>query len=202
MVEVADKRHDVGGRASWIRVAEIRTRRMTSFASTLSRYWFCTLIPTVSLVLVFFWTQRCAAQTSEAAVEKPKENYLELYVNSKEPKHFATVIDRAVRLQQKNLIPIAAVYHIGDFNAVTPEIRAKLWSGKLKLFALSGVPSDVPVTTSPAWVFVTLSGRRIVEGTLAIESFVDEQGAFRDGSRIPDPAAALQATPLQKMEGF
>ncbi len=201
MVEGANEKRGFGVIALRRDATQNRHPRIAVLASILRRYRFSAPIVTVSLMLAFLIAHRCDAQSS-AVEQQPKENYLELYVSSKDQKHFATVIDRAVRLQQKNSIPIAAIYHIGDFNSVTPEIRAKLWSSKLKLFALSGVPSDLPIIASPAWIFVTLSGRRIVEGTVAIESFVDEQGAFRDGARIPDPAAALQATPLQKMEGF
>ncbi len=174
----------------------------TSFPSMSRKGLLSALVLSLTLTLVSLATQRCAAQDSEGSEEQPKENYLELYVNSKDHKHFNAVIDRAVRLQEKNTIPIAAIYHIGDFNAVTPAVRAKLWKGKLKLFALSAVPSDLPITSSPAWVFVTLSGRRIVGGTLAIERFVDEQGAFRDGSQIRDPADAPPTPPTQKLEKF
>jgi hypothetical protein len=143
-----------------------------------------------------------SAQSTENVVERPKTTYLELYVNSKDPKHFNAIIERAVRLQQSNVIPISAVYHIGDFNSVTPDIQGKLWRTKLKLFALSGVPSDLPITTSPAWVFVTRGGRRIVEGATSIESFIDDSGEFRDGSHIRDPLAVATPELGQKMEGF
>ncbi len=175
---------------------------MSSCASMLRRYRTFIPILGMTFVLVFSVGQRCAAQNVEVVRQQPKESYLELYVNSKDQKHFTTVIDRVVRLQQSGKIPIATIYHIGDFNVVTPELRATLWRSKIKLFGLSEVPRDMPIKTSPAWVFVTLSGRRIVEGTLAIENFIDARGSFRDGSQMQDPVAASPTSPQQQMEGF
>jgi hypothetical protein len=161
------------------------------------------LVLSSSLLLGLCAAQTAAAQQSSAeSAEQSKESYFELYVNSKDQKHFSAVVERAVRVQQGNTIPIAAMFHIGDFNVITPEISAKLSRARIKLFALSGVPSDLPITTSPAWVFVTLTGRRIVEGTFAIERFIDARGAYRDGSQIPDPAAGVPTQPAETMEGF
>jgi hypothetical protein len=155
----------------------------------------------ISVFLCSIWGREGSAQSAEP-VAAPRTAYLELYVNSSDPKHFTAVLDRAIALQQKETIPIAAIYHIGDFNNVTPETQAKLWRARLKLFALSGVPSDLPIVTSPAWVFVTAHERRIVEGTVWIENFIDDAGEFRDGSQMANPAGSAPPTPKEKMEGF
>jgi hypothetical protein len=143
----------------------------------------------------------CAASPDQKTGES-STTYLELYVNSSDPAHFSAVIERALRMSQTNLVPIGAIYHIGNHNNISPEIKSKVHAAKIRLYALTEVPSDLPLTTSPAWIFVTSSGRRIVEGTLSIGSFVDEQGEFRDGSNIRDPLADTPPEKVEKMEGF
>lgn len=142
------------------------------------------------------------AQTAAEVQTIAKSSYLELYVNSKDSKHFTTVIDHVLRLQQRSLLPISALYHIGDHNNVTPEMRARLWQGRIRIYALSRVPSDLPLKVSPAWIFITPNGRRIVEGTLAIEHFIAPSGEFRDGSSIRDSVNPTSPESGEKMEDF
>ena|GEM_PF-4147713 len=156
----------------------------------------------LSLLIIALQKADVAAENIDQKKTELKTTYLELYVSSSDPNHFSSVIERALRVSQRNLVPIAAIYHIGNYNNVTPEIIQKLQVAKLKIFALTEVPSDLPLASSPAWIFVTSSGRRIVEGTIAIDSFIDDSGEFRDGSNIRDPLAEATPEIIEKMEGF
>jgi hypothetical protein len=125
-----------------------------------------------------------------------------VWVDSSDASHFAAVVARVVAIQERGQIPVTVVYHVGSYKIASMELHARLTRAKVRLIAQSGVPSDLPVVNSPAWVFVTPQGRHIVEGTLGVEPFIGPNGDFVDGSKVAASSAASAPRETVKMEGF
>jgi len=143
-----------------------------------------------------------SAAPTEAALQPIHRTYVELYVNSKDAKHLFRVLSKVISIRKKNQLDIPAVFHIGDYHNVTPELIGELGSLNTRVYPLQRIPSDLPITTSPAWVIVTSSGRYIVEGILGINRLVDENGEFIEPSKVKPESADELATPTPSMQGF
>jgi hypothetical protein len=147
-------------------------------------------------------TEQPAASPTEAAIQPAHRTYVELYVNSKDAKHVSRVLSKVISIRKKNQLDIPAVFHIGDYHTVTPEFVGQLGALNTRVYPLERIPSDLPITTSPAWVIVTSSGRYIVEGILGINRLVDENGEFIEPSKVKPESADELATPTPSMQGF
>lgn len=143
-----------------------------------------------------------SAAAESAAQAASRTSYLEVWVDSRDASHLSAVLARVSAIQERGQLPVMAVYHIGSYKNITPEIRARLHRQKVRLIAQSAVPSDLPVVNSPAWIFISPQGRHIVEGTLAVEPFIGPSGDFVDGSKIAASSVAGPPRETVKMEGF
>lgn len=143
-----------------------------------------------------------AAAAESGAQAASHTSYLEVWVDSSDASHLSAVLARVSAIQERGQLPVVAVYHLGSYKNITPEVRARLHRLKVRLIAQSAVPSDLPVVNSPAWIFVSPQGRHIVEGTLAIEPFIGPSGDFVDGSKVAASSAAGPVRDTVKMEGF
>lgn len=103
-------------------------------------------------------------------------------VNSKDAEHLARVVRKVLSLTDKGIALIGEIAHIGDYRTLSPELSAALTDAGIAFYPQKLPPYTLPITRSPAWVFIGAGGLRIVEGTFSIERFISPLGQYRDPS--------------------
>jgi hypothetical protein len=127
---------------------------------------------------------------------------LSVYVNSKDSEHLKRVLEKALAVAKRDHAYLTNVYHIGDYRNVPADLARKIREAGVHMYPLSAIPSDFPISQSPAWIFHGKDGYRIVEGTLDIEQFYDSSGSFKEPQNFTDTSNA-QPTPVpSKLAGF
>lgn len=111
-----------------------------------------------------------------------------LVVNSKDTTHLHQVVQKALSLVAKGIVHISDITHIGDYRTLSEELAIKLKNRKISYSAGSSAPLGLPVTRSPAWVFLGPAGARIVEGTLDLERYVTPLGQYKDPRWVDSPS--------------
>jgi hypothetical protein len=107
---------------------------------------------------------------------------LMVIVNSEDRAHLTQVLNKVLHLQSKGTFLFSEVAHIGDYRTAPHELVTQLGERGIAYYALAEPPFGLSLTTSPAWIFTSLAGVRVVEGTMAIEKFVSPLGQYREPS--------------------
>jgi hypothetical protein len=120
-----------------------------------------------------------------------------LYVNSKDGVHLNAIVEKALRLAQRNRIHLQTIYHIGDYRTLSPENADLAKRLGIPYEAATKVAYSRGITMSPTWIFVKNGENRVVEGYTNIEPFITTEG-------LPLPAAKLDAIgkPQGELKGF
>jgi hypothetical protein len=125
-----------------------------------------------------------------------------VYVNSKDGAHLTRVLSKALQVKKKDDVALTSIFHLGDYRNVPASLAEELEADGVVINPINEIPATLPISQSPAWLFQSRDGYRIVEGTLDIEQFYDELGNFREPVHFIDTSKE-QATPLhQKLAGF
>ncbi len=124
-----------------------------------------------------------------------KKPTVHVFVNSLERTHFNRVIQEAIRLHDAKRAVVFGVFHIGDYEAVTPAIEQELSSREIRIYQVGSVFSELFAESSPLWVVATRQGRHVAEGFLEITPFFDEWGEY-------NPKRAEEPEVSSTMEGF
>jgi hypothetical protein len=109
-------------------------------------------------------------------------------VNSKDAEHLNRVVQKALSLDTKGIVHISDITHIGDYRTLSEDLAVKLRARKIPYKADTTAPLGLPVTRSPAWVFLGPAGARIVEGTLDLEQYVTPLGQYKDPRWVDSPS--------------
>lgn len=118
-----------------------------------------------------------------------------VYVNSKDSAHFNRTLDEILRLHDTKMVRITDVSHIGDYRAITEDVKKKLGARDIVVGQVDVPPEDFGITISPAWCVQTREGLHIVQGFSSIAPFIDAWGDFKASS-------VEQAAPEEKLAGF
>jgi hypothetical protein len=111
-----------------------------------------------------------------------------LVINSKDAGHLTQVVQKALSLDTKGIVHISEITHIGDYRTLSEDLAVKLRARKIPYKADTTAPLGLPVTRSPAWVFLGPAGARIVEGTLDLEQYVTPLGQYKDPRWVDAPS--------------
>jgi len=111
-----------------------------------------------------------------------------LVVNSKDATHLNQVVQKALSLDTKGIVHISDITHIGDYRNLSDELAVKLKSRRIAYKAGANAPLGLPVTRSPAWIFLGPAGARIVEGTFDLEQYVSPLGQYKDPRWVDAPS--------------
>ena len=126
---------------------------------------------------------------------KKRRLLVAVYVNSLDKQHFRSVIEEVVRLHDQKLAFVTSVYHIGDYQAITPEVSSAMAKRGISIVQLGGPPPQLQTITSPTWEIRTKQGRHIAEGVIRIRESLNEWGEY-----VPRPASPEVSD--AKLEGF
>ncbi len=139
------------------------------------------------------------AQKQTSSLPQPqvetKKPVVSLFVNSLDRSHFGRVIEEAIRLHDAKRAVVVGIFHIGDYEAVTPEIEQELRRRGIAVHQVNSVFRELFAESSPTWVVSTPQGRHVAEGFLEITPFFDEWGEF-------DPKRSEEPEENSKVEGF
>jgi hypothetical protein len=124
-------------------------------------------------------------------------SFLELFVSSANQSHFEKVVSGLINFIHEKRTHVTAVYHIGDFKNVRPELQAQLEQLGVTVLPITQPPPNIKVEYSPAWVLHTMEGQYIIEGALDVAPFVSPAGEYTLPARAT-PVPTVQA----KIEGF
>ncbi len=124
-----------------------------------------------------------------------KKATISVFVNSLDREHFGRVVQEVVRLHDAHRAVFAGIFHIGDYEAVTPEVEKELSKRKISIYQLTSVLPELFAEVSPTWVVSTREGRHVAEGFLEIERFFDEWGEY-------NPKRGEESVEHSKMEDF
>jgi len=104
-----------------------------------------------------------------------------LYVSSTDGKHLNEVLRTAFKVAEKYpSIVMAEIYHIGDYRNVSEALQQEAAARKIFMTAIQQPPKNLNLITSPAWVLRDSQGIHIVEGVVAIDKCIDENGEYRE----------------------
>jgi hypothetical protein len=124
-----------------------------------------------------------------------KKPVVYVFVNSLERTHFNRVIQEAIRLHDAKRAVVVGVFHIGDYESMTPQIQQELNSREIGYYQAEAVFRELFAESSPTWVVSTQQGRHVAEGFLEIYPFFDEWGEYSP-KRVEEPEDR------STMEGF
>jgi hypothetical protein len=114
-----------------------------------------------------------------------------LYVSSMDEKHLNDVLRTAFKVAEKYpSVVMAEIYHIGDYRHVSESLQREAAARKIFMTAIHQPPKNLNLITSPAWVLRDSQGIHIVEGVIAIDKCIDENGEYREpqGYMFQQPA--------------
>lgn len=120
---------------------------------------------------------------------------IHLFVSSLDHGHFARVVEGATRIHDRGHASVKALFHIGDYEAVTPEIEQRLEQRGIALVQVGEVPVELFAEVSPVWRVATPIGYHVAEGFIEIDRFFDEWGEF-------NPARGEEKKISSNMDGF
>ncbi len=124
-----------------------------------------------------------------------KKSVVSVFVNSLDRSHFNRVLEEAIRLHDSNRVIMSGVFHIGDFEALTPTLEQNLSSRGIAIHQIAAADRELFAEFSPTWVISTRKGRHVAEGFLEIVPFFDEWGEY-------DPKRGEEPEKPSKMEDF
>ncbi len=134
-----------------------------------------------------------AGRASQGEGAKKRKMVVNVFVNSLDKEHFNRVVESVIKLHDSRLALIAALFHVGDYRAVTPEVQASLERRGILISEHIFDESETPAPVSPRWEITTKDGLHIAEGFLSLEPFINEWGEY-------DPQLAEQK-PLDVVPG-
>ena len=121
-----------------------------------------------------------------------------LYVNSADKEHFEAVVKRALYLRDTDpRVRLAAVFHIGDYRNIAPEIEEALRKRDIYFAGIGFMPKSIGASTSPTWVLRTPTIDHIIEGPIPIEDCLDSQGDYQE-PKARQKAVTTSPTPRVK----
>jgi hypothetical protein len=128
-----------------------------------------------------------------------------VFVNSLDPAHLNRVIAKVLSLQSRGKIHFGAVMHMGNPHNVASQQEKALEAQGIMLMSIFELPTNLPITRSPAWVVTEVGPNdekhaRLVEGYFDIEQFFDQYGHFAIPAGIEVERAGKKAD--EKLEGF
>jgi hypothetical protein len=128
-------------------------------------------------------------------VRNPKRLAVQVFVNSLDHTHFARVVDAALHIHDRGYAVVMNLFHIGDYQAVTPAIEQALADRGISVVQVEEVPVELFAEVSPVWKVATPIGYHVAEGFIEIGSFFDEWGEF-------NPADGDDDEKSSNMDGF
>ncbi len=117
-------------------------------------------------------------------------------VSSKDQMHLERVIRKVLSYQDRGIAHFISINHLGDYRTLSPELKHKLKDGGLNYIAEEAPPFGLPITRSPAWVFLSPAGFRIVEGTFDLDRFITPLGQYKDPKWVDISADSKKNDPV------
>lgn len=117
------------------------------------------------------------ASTSQRPPGKQRQSVLvHAYISSIDRSHFEAAAASVLRLHDERRATVAAVFHVGDYRSVTPEIESEFARRRIPFAATLLVPPELGIQLSPAWVVITEEGPHLLEGFISISPAINEWG--------------------------
>lgn len=133
-----------------------------------------------------------------------------VYVTSIDSEHFSRVCNKVLALQRQGKIRINLILHYGNYENVSEQQKTTLLQHGVQVIELPELPTDIPLSQSPAWVIFSDDAQRsvdsgapigyLVQGYFNIEQFFDQYGSFALPAGMSDDQEGQQSA--GKLSGF
>jgi hypothetical protein len=128
-----------------------------------------------------------------------------VFVNSLNAEHLNRVLTKIISLNAKGKIHIGAIMLMGNSQNVAEKTKSALASQGTVMLPITELPSNLPITRSPAWIVTEMgpndeNSAQLVEGYFDIEQFFDQYGHFSipAGMEVERPREKAP----EELEGF
>lgn len=111
-------------------------------------------------------------------VDNRPKTTLSVVVNSLELEHLTAVVKKVESLAKSKRVSVLSVMHIGTPENMSAAMTELLYSLDIGVVYTEVLPTDLPIATSPTWIFQTAQGKYIVEGGMDPERFISPSGDY------------------------